>query len=615
LTGDKRAIADAQPLLDVLRPPKGFRVRYAALATYSLDVVVGAAVMMAAAGFGEDDGSKVDFADSLIRMRDRLRFVAQEGRVGTSRPEARVVALLDRFVRTRRMDEKDGAWHPKMAVVSFEEDPDVERDPEIVRTGPPRPFWRIWLGSRNLTTHVAIDIGLVLESTGVVGKPPTGLDDAVYALLLVAELPGIDAEREADRCAALGWSSPPGVTVHEVRWMEEASRQFPEPLDAAGGVLHAVSPFLDARGLAMLGKWPAPRRTLLTTSVGLDEVGDWRHFRGFDVVRTMEPVDEDPAAWTEEERTASEEDDAVVSTVGLHAKLIVVVKPDRFEAWVGSANLSRRGWMGPNVEVVARVGGTRNVYDALGLDVLLEEHAVEVTRQPDRVEPTDEERTARRLEVQRARVAARWDVVQRLRRRTPTLMAKADPLAVVDGDVALRVGLVGSPLVDWPRGVLSLDLADVDRAEETELVCLELSAEGQAVRWLARAPREDGIPEDRDHRALLRHMGPRAFLEWIRGMLVGEADEGGGDWDKTNAPDRKGDLQGDGVPYWAPSLEDVLRSWARDGGVAVRRADDAVKRYLGVLRGELAEDEDARAHLLEFEAHWTRIVTALLEDA
>lgn len=615
MTGDKRTIADAQPLLDVLRPPKGFRVRYAALATYSLDVVVGAAVMMAAAGFGEDDGSKVDFADSLIRMRDRLRFVAQEGRVGTSRPEARVVALLDRFVRTRRMDEKDGAWHPKMAVVSFEEDPDVERDPELARIGPLRPFWRIWLGSRNLTTHVAIDIGLVVESIGIVGKPPPGLDDAVYALLAAAELPGVDADREADRCAALAWSAPPGVTVHEVRWMEEATRPFPEPLDATGGVLHAVSPFLDARGLSMLATWTAPRRTLLTTSSGLDEVGDWRRFRAFDVVRTMQPVDEDPAAWTEDERTSSEDDDAVVATVGLHAKLLVAVKADRFEAWVGSANLSRRGWMGPNVEIVARVGGTRKVYDALGLDVLLEEHAVEVTKQPERVEPTDEERIARRLEAIRAHVSARWDVFQRMRRRTPRLVAKADLLVVVDDAVALRVGLVGAPLIDWPRGVLSLDLPDVARADETELVCLELSSEGQAVRWLARAPLEDGIPEDRDHRALLRHMGPRAFLEWIRGMLVGEADEGGGDWDKSHSPVRKGDLRGEGLPYWAPSLEDVLRSWARDGGAAVRRADDAVKRYLGVLRGDLADEDDAGADLLEFEAHWTRIVTALLEDA
>ena len=134
-------------LLDVLRPPVGWRVDRALLSTYSADPAVLAAVLLALVARDEDSGSgaRAALARALIELRGRVAIVVQRGRLAAPATGNLALGLLDRYVREARYAESavDGlegrSWHAKLAIVRFQTE-----DGKTTR-------WRLWLGSRNLT--------------------------------------------------------------------------------------------------------------------------------------------------------------------------------------------------------------------------------------------------------------------------------------------------------------------------------------------------------------------------------------------------------------------------------------------------------------------------------
>jgi hypothetical protein len=68
--------------LDAIRPDPGWQTEYALLASYSADLVALVAAMLALGGLDDDrgSGSKVDFANAVDQLADRvrLRFAAGE---------------------------------------------------------------------------------------------------------------------------------------------------------------------------------------------------------------------------------------------------------------------------------------------------------------------------------------------------------------------------------------------------------------------------------------------------------------------------------------------------------------------------------------------------------
>src|SRR6266446_7080598 len=67
--------------LDALRPDPGWRTEHAFLTSYSADLVALVAAVLALAGVADDrgSGSKVDFANAVDQLADRVRLVAQAG--------------------------------------------------------------------------------------------------------------------------------------------------------------------------------------------------------------------------------------------------------------------------------------------------------------------------------------------------------------------------------------------------------------------------------------------------------------------------------------------------------------------------------------------------------
>ena len=141
-----------QAYLDQLRPERGWSVRVALLTAYSADPIAIGATLLALTGRNNEAGSgnAADFAESVERMRNRLRVIVQRGRLQRPATLPRIAGVLDQFVIEQDYDENRQSWHPKLALVGYES-PSNERS------------WRLWIGSRNLTHSRDLDLGLVID--------------------------------------------------------------------------------------------------------------------------------------------------------------------------------------------------------------------------------------------------------------------------------------------------------------------------------------------------------------------------------------------------------------------------------------------------------------------
>ncbi len=101
-------------------------------------------------------------------------------------------------------------------------------------------------------------------------------------------------------------------------------------------------------------------------------------------------------------------------------------------------------------------------------------------------------------------------------------------------------------------------------------------------------------------------MIPKTFLQWIRSLLTGGAvGDGGGDWDGRHSPDAHRIVRKDGPIWWAPTIEEVLKSWSRDPG-EVAAVDRKVRHYLKLMadQEDIERDPDENEALAVFEKTW-----------
>jgi hypothetical protein len=612
----------AHSFLNALCPPQGWRVQSAVLASYSADPVVLTAAILALSDKADEAGrgSRAARVEALTALRGRLRFLLQQGRMRVPDRPSPALALLDRYVRYVRADEEYHSWHPKIALVVFE--PIPERGNEET-PDPQKVQVCLWIGSRNLSTDVSWDLGMVM-----VGRPgavedagaPAGLEDLGRNLWAEAALP----DGELPDLSKLVWELPPDVEgIEEVRLLAlDATRTLPD-LGADADTVWVVSPFLDAHTLRQIKTTPCSRRMLLTTRAAAAEVfaSDPGAIKDFHL-RVLEPPRDEQVCETDEVASSAEDEPQAedgappLDSWSLHAKAILAVDSGGADLWLGSPNLTRRAWLGSgrghsNAEAYAHLRvGSEFVAE---LEYLVEHHARVLD--PQTLSAPDEQSAEEKaLEKAHGWVAARWKVHQEQRGEEAALLAIAPPHPAKT-EIELRVRPFGRVTArgwqPWPRGQESVVLV-CPWLEASELVEVELSLGSLARRWVARAPFVDGPPAGRDERVLAQWLGLRGFLAWIRSLLLGEdvaeddqdPDDPGDGSNPRSRGGRRIDLEG-----LAPSLEEVLRAWRRQGAQAVSDAHREVERYAQALREHL--DEVERQALDEFLGHWRTIVSGL----
>lgn len=594
----------ALSFLEGLRPGPDEDVELGLLASYSADLGSIGATLLALAGKDTDAGrgSPSDFADAVERLRGKVRIIIQRGRLAKMRRTPRIAVVLDQFVREVDFDEATHSWHPKAALVR-------------TRDADGKAGWRLWIGSRNLTENVNLDIGLLLLSGENGGAFIPGAEQVARALAERAALKGVRPVSLGAAVAKVAWRAPPGVRVERLRW-SDGSGDMAVPVPPAGtDEVVVVSPFIDKIFLARQapqGSKP-PRRVLLTTMREIERIGP--SLAAFDDLLALDapdyPVgdsepDADIAVATSGREPAEDEEEELGR--GLHAKLLFMRSGQKRRLWLGSANATMRAWTGRNAETTAELVVTEPVEKGLrallGSARLVEAPLVEHT--PDAAALEEEA-----LERARAQVAARWavqlgfdDEGARLAHRSDLHPGGPHP---DEPDVVLEVGTLYGELVEWPYGQATVLLGPIAPAERSEFVRLRVSRGGKGLSWLQRAPADPPFGEDRDRAAFVRFLGARGFLLWLAGLLADDGREGEGDWTNDEPQGRAGPGMSPALGSSLPTLEEMLAAWARDPE-KFRQIERRVSQYLPAVLEEARQDDPQTADTLRrFDDLWGKL--------
>jgi hypothetical protein len=584
--------------LDAIRPEPGWHTECAFLASYSADLVALVAAILALAGVDDDrgSGSKVDFANAVDQLKDRVRLVCQSGRLIAPTKTPKILSILDRYVREVSQDETTASWHPKLALVKLLADDGMTSQ------------WRLWIGSRNLTRDLSWDTGLALIGrTDGAGNPIAGIAELGASIALQAMLPGQLPNKIRSELKSVQWSSPSGCTVHSIHLLGgTANRNLPLPPNSLEKVI-VVSPFLDGTVVGLLGKWGSENthRLLVSTRTELGKLANQasRPLKGFADLLYLDSAGCDQERQndsSESENTATLDEEP--EPRGLHAKIIYAQGRGEATLWTGSANATQRGWLGPNTELVAEMKVTREV--GLGLETFVTDLAKTVRLEELTMEEVTDE-TDDRLELARKQVASRWSVVQRIESDIPFL-ASSCSVHPDDTEVELNVGLLGCVRIPWPRDITQLQLPRVAPSEVTEFVVCHVCLRDRKVSWLQRAAIDPPPGDDRDRRALARYLDPRTFLLWIRSLLTGDpASDGGGDWDRDRRESEPQYRPFVGPTWWAPTIEEVLKAWSRNPE-SLQLVDRKVRYYLKLYEEQVdANRTDEEKHVVdEFHKTW-----------
>jgi hypothetical protein len=606
----------SQAFLDGLRPEVGWSIKCAILASYSADLASIGAALLALAGLDNERGSgrKADLAEAVERLRGKVRIIIQRGGLARPRRIPLIAGILDQFLREVPFDERERSWHPKIALVQFAGE---DR----------RALWRLWLGSRNLTSVENRDIGLLLaseeqaDSRDISAIP--GIGELGRQLAGYAELDGITATRvksELDRCF---WKHPARMHVERIRLTGEGAHDHLPSIPSDTDEVIAVSPFLDGTVVGTIGRWGGSKtkRILLATLPELAKIaaqaakplsGFGEHVLAIDA----------PAPESTEPSMAILADDAVEAAngeaanqeetrLGLHAKILAARKGKKLRLWIGSPNATQRAWTSKNVEVIAELTADASVRDGLmelvgqGKPVASESLATANLSEVDEI--------TERLDRALKEVVGAWSGQLLRAGEIFTIHCERAPHPT-DPETTLEAGLLTGGLVVWPRMTAELALGDFRQSLQTEIVQLRLSLGPCHCMWMQRVPVMPPIEPERDHAALARHLGPRAFLEWIAALMDGGTSLGTSDeaWDQgpsrpTAAADAKW-LEGGLL-----SLEAMLACWARSPA-AFMRADARLRTYLDPILAQ-AEQEHAQElpQLREFRNVWATVSSELLK--
>jgi hypothetical protein len=486
-------------------------------------------------------------------------------------------------VKTIDADENVSSWHPKVALVRYQSTEDMT-DYQ----------WRVWIGSRNLTRALNWDSGLILVSrSDGKGRHIEGLAVVGEALAVRASLAAFPAGTIGAELAKLTWECPPGCEVNRVSLLgPDLTKGFPKPPSDIDRMF-IVSPFLDAKTVHAASQWGGPktRRTLVSTTVEFQRLlnEDKMVFEGFDNLR-IQPLPDLPAECAENrdeeahpvaESSESEE----LEPAGLHAKLFFAAKAARRQLWLGSANATARGWDGRNFEIVAELSISRDAADGIEDFVATCEL---FTPAATSLEPDEDERI---LENARKLLSGQWLLRQRIGEGELEFIGSTSP-PLADPTIDLEVAVLGGVWNIWPCHLDRILISNLHKWQRSNLVQIRVSRGDRVCAWMQIAPCDPPPDEARDRALIAQYLDPQTFLLWLRSLLGDEpARAAGGDWDAggpfsvatDNSKSRFADAG------FIPTVEEILRSWARDSSAFVT-ADEKVKAYLTELERRAQED-------------------------
>lgn len=583
----------SQSYLDGLRPEHETAVRLALFSTYSADVSVAAATLLALIGCNSDkgSGSAADFAEAVNTMRDKARILVQRGRITRPKKLPKIAGILDQFIIEQNYDEARRSWHPKIALVAY----DNEAGPST---------WKLWIGSRNLTRSRDLDVGILIHGRSQQGKRTSklpGIGELAKKLVEDAGLSG--ASRVAEELEKLWWDYPPGYKVVEL--MNGLGDEAGIPMEPPKGKLDSVtivSPFLCPAFLKAAQNWgPDNKRTIVSTTRALADMAQRssQPLKGFSRILCYQPPEISLGDTMEETATAEPflDDELELDAPSLHAKLFSFDVGKKSIVRIGSANATKRAWSGRNAEIMIEIIGNEEFRK--GLDFLVGK-AQPITIDRLQAIETSQDTAVDRLEETRQKLVAEWQPCLHRESESFTLVLKAVP-KLRHAEHRLKAGLANADLQCWPKDSKQLHLGKIPLPYQSEFIQVQISESETNLSWLQRVSVIPKIDDQRDDAALARHMGPRTFYEWMRTILAGNPLPEDGSWDDD--PDRSHINQAKNT-YERLTLEDILVGWARDNS-SFARADRHFHSYVeAILKHDEVISETEKSDLTELAAIW-----------
>ena len=628
---------------ELIRAPVGYRLDFAVLTTYTLDLEALLALPLSVVA--HPDGGLEELLAEPLRLHQAVReagdrvhaFVDEKGIAipGRARP---LYAMLESSVHAVRAPS-GGAFHPKVWVARFTavdaEAPSPNAEPADTR-GAADDLLRVAVLSRNLTFDRSWDVALASEAPlrsrrRVAASRPLGEFLRELPALASLPLPEDVAERVqalADQVVRCAFPAPEGfdspVTFHALG-LSSRRRAWKPP--SSGYRALAMAPFVNRTGLDAVRALSGDDRMLVSRQEELDKLSAGA-LAGWDTVLVLAD-----AAQGEAEDAAPDRDDGLQGSPagddvrtpgparlddspeagagalpsGLHAKVVAIEHGHNVTWYVGSANLTAAALGGRNVEMMASVTGRKGRKGGAtghGIDRFLDggpQDRAGVARQPRRHAAgfrqlcVPYERTAAAAEdphvtAARERLEAVRDALVDADLRV-TCTAGGDLwILAVEGGAALPEGDV--KVVTWPVSVAEGDARPLDGSPSWKLSVPRLTAfiafrlhvpvpGVDDVRLTLRLPAA-GMPGDRIHQILRSLLdSPEKFLRFLRALLGG--------LDAVLA--WTGDADADEAPVWGIGvggetlLDDLVRAASRDPGRL-----EPVRRLIDDLSGAEADD-------------------------
>ena len=293
---------------------------------------------------------------------------------------------------------------------------------------------------------------------------------------------------------------------------------------------------------------------------------------------------------------------------GLHAKIIWAEHSGGATLWLGSPNLTARGWR-QNAEALVVLDVERrererakDLYE--GIEAF---RGIACPVRPEELANVAPEDTVEEaLETAHRQVAARLSGCQRRLVSGEIALESTKPPHPDDGQITLEVARLGGAFVAWPRETSSLVFPRLENTPESDLLVLRVTLSDRNLVWTQIVPFDPPHPEQRDMSVLREYLGAKGFLLWIRNVLDDATEDAGlGAWDEESS-DRTGNgysIRTLNIDF--PTLEQVLRAWLRN--------PDRLKTVDNILRTassqpRAAEDDDVLCKA-------SRCVRAQLEDS
>ena len=599
---------------ELIRPPSGYRLDFAVLTTYTLDLE--ALLVLPLSVLVHPDGGLEELLADPPRLYQAIRdagdrvhaFVDEKG-IAIPRGARSLYSMLESSVHPVRAPNR-GAFHPKVWVARFTAVDETAED-----------LLRVAVLSRNLTFDRSWDVALaseaLLRSRRLVATSRP-LHDFLVALpqLATSRIPQGIVERVeelADQVTRTAFPAPDGfvspIEFHAIG-LSPRRRSWSPP--SSGYRTLAVAPFANRTGLDAVSRLGGDDRILVSRQEELDKLSEdvlaeWKEV--FVLSDTAQGEAEDGPADTDEDDSGTGVDSR---PSGLHAKMIAVEHGWDVTWHVGSANLTSAAFTGSNVEMMASVTGKKGRKggaSGCGIDRFLDGGFQKLCVPYRRIEQEIEDP---RVTDARARLEAARDALVDAALRV-TCVSESDLWTLtVDGSVALPADDV--QVAAWPVSVTEDQACRLPEplhwrlpvARLTAFIAFRMSVPVRGVddiRMTLRLPAE-GMPEDRIHQILRTLLdSPEKFLRFLRALLGGldavlgwaqDAGEGNGtgDWG----------VGGGGETL----LDDLVRTASRD--------PDRLKPVRRLIDDLRKTDEGRRIVPDELFAIWMAVEEALAPE-